>query len=232
MKIALLGYGKMGKAIEEVAISRGHKIVLKLDDKMDNINFNKADVAIDFSIPEAAFHNISQAIHQGVPIVSGTTGWLNRFEEVIKLCQDKNGSFIYASNYSLGVNLFFALNKYLAKLMQSFKYHPSIVEIHHTEKVDAPSGTAISLANQILPTIPQNEWTLNEQEMDKLYIQSIREPNVSGTHTVKYHSDIDDIEIKHTAHNRMGFAQGAVLAAEYIVDKKGVFSMKDVLGLK
>lgn len=232
MKIALLGYGKMGKAIEQVALSRGHKVVLKLDDKMEDINFQKADVAIDFSIPEAAFHNISQAISKGVPIVSGTTGWLEQFDEVLKLCKEKNGSFIYASNYSLGVNLFFSLNRYLAKLMQPFPYDVSITETHHTQKLDIPSGTAISLANQIWPSTQKKGWTIDQNEKDKLQIQSIREEDVPGTHVVSYHSEIDDIQIVHTAHNRMGFAQGAILAAEYIVGKTGVFTMKDVLDLK
>ena len=232
MKIALLGYGKMGKAIEQVALSRGHKVVLKLDDKMEDINFQKADVAIDFSIPEAAFHNISQAISKGVPIVSGTTGWLERFDEVLKLCKEKNGSFIYASNYSLGVNLFFSLNRYLAKLMQPFPYDVSITETHHMQKLDIPSGTAISLANQIWPSTQKKGWTIDQNEKDKLQIQSIREEDVPGTHVVSYHSEIDDIQIVHTAHNRMGFAQGAILAAEYIVGKTGVFTMKDVLDLK
>jgi 4-hydroxy-tetrahydrodipicolinate reductase len=159
MKIALLGYGKMGKAIEEIAISRGHKIVLKLDDFTKDIQFNKADVAIDFSVPEAAFYNISQALEQNVPIVSGTTGWLNQMEEVLRLCQSKNGSFIYSSNYSLGVNLFFSLNKQLAKLMQRFDYEPSIIETHHTQKLDAPSGTAITLANHLLP-YSQKKWVV------------------------------------------------------------------------
>lgn len=232
MKIALLGYGKMGKAIEEVALSRGHKIVLKLDNLNHDINFNKADVAIDFSIPEAAFHNISQAISQNVPIVSGTTGWLNQIEEVFKLCEKKNGSFMYASNYSLGVNLFFALNSHLSKLMQSFHYNVSITETHHLDKIDTPSGTAISLANQIIPKSNKTGWTLDDKQTDKLHILAKREENVAGIHQVTYHSEIDQIDIKHTAHSRLGFAQGAVLAAEYIADKKGIFSMKDVLGLK
>lgn len=231
MKIALLGYGKMGKAIEEIAISRGHKIVLKLDDFTKDIQFNKADVAIDFSIPEAAFYNISQALEQNVPIVSGTTGWLNQMEEVLRLCQTKNGSFIYSSNYSLGVNLFFSLNKQLAKLMLKFDYEPSVIETHHTQKLDAPSGTAITLANHLLPYSQKKGWTMEENHPDKLKITSYRIDDVAGTHQVIYTSPIDDIEIKHTAHNRVGFAQGALLAAEYIATRKGVFTMKDVLDL-
>ncbi len=232
MKIALLGYGKMGKAIEEVALSRGHKIVLKLDDLNHDINFNKADVAIDFSIPEAAFHNISQAINQNVPIVSGTTGWLDKIEDVFKLCKKKNGSFMYASNYSLGVNIFFALNSHLAKLIQPLNYDVSIIETHHLNKIDTPSGTSISLANQIIPKSNKTGWTLDEKQTDKLHILAKREENVAGIHQVIYNSDIDQIEIKHTAHSRLGFAQGAVLAAEFIAHKKGIFSMKDVLDLK
>ena len=231
MKIALLGYGKMGKAIEQIAITRGHKIVLKLDDSTKDIQFNKADVAIDFSVPEAAFYNISQAIEQNVPIVSGTTGWLNQMEEVLRLCQTKKGSFIYSSNYSLGVNLFFSLNKQLAKLMQKFDYEPSVIETHHTQKLDSPSGTAITLANHLLPYSQKKGWTMEELQPEKLKITSYRINEVAGTHQVIYTSPIDDIEIKHTAHNRVGFAQGAVLAAEYIATRKGVFTMKDVLDL-
>jgi 4-hydroxy-tetrahydrodipicolinate reductase len=231
MKIAILGYGKMGKAIEQIAISRGHKIVLKLDDFTKDIQFNKADVAIDFSVPEAAFYNISQALEHNIPIVSGTTGWLNQMEEVLRLCQTKKGSFIYSSNYSLGVNLFFSLNKQLAKLMQRFDYEPSIFETHHTQKLDAPSGTAISLANHLLPYSQKKGWTMEEHQPEKLKITSYRINEVAGTHQVIYTSPIDDIEIKHTAHNRLGFAQGAILAAEYIATRKGVFTMKDVLDL-
>jgi 4-hydroxy-tetrahydrodipicolinate reductase len=231
MKIAILGYGKMGKAIEQIAISRGHKIVLKLDDFTKDIQFNKADVAIDFSVPEAAFYNISQALEHNIPIVSGTTGWLNQMEEVLRLCQTKKGSFIYSSNYSLGVNLFFSLNKQLAKLMQRFDYEPSIFETHHTQKLDAPSGTAISLANHLLPYSQKKGWTMEEHQPEKLKITSYRINEVAGTHQVIYTSPIDDIEIKHTAHNRVGFAQGAILAAEYIATRKGVFTMKDVLDL-
>jgi len=231
MKIALLGYGKMGKAIEEVALKRGHSIVLKLDEMTTNINFKKADVAIDFSIPEAAFHNIKQAIDQNIPIVSGTTGWIDQIEEVITMCQHKKGSFIYSSNYSLGVNLFFSLNKKLAKMMQKFDYDSTIIETHHTEKLDAPSGTAITLAKQIIKHSDKTDWILNENQPKKLKITSKRIDNIPGTHQIIYQSEIDEIEIKHTAHNRMGFAQGAVIAAEFIQNKKGIFSMKDVLGL-
>lgn len=232
MKIALLGYGKMGKAIEKLAIENGHDIVLKLDDFQDNIDFNKADVAIDFSMPNAAFNNIVKAIENGIPIVSGTTGWLDKYDEVIALCDKKQGSFIYAPNFSLGVNLFFEANKYLAKLMQKFDYEIFITETHHTQKLDAPSGTAISLANQILPFSEKDNWVLDKKESKKLLINAKRIKDVPGTHQVIYSSIIDEIEIKHTAKNRLGFAKGAILAAEYIVDKKGIFTMKNVLGLK
>lgn len=231
MRIALLGYGKMGKAIEQVALSKGNEIVLKLDTFQEKIDFNDADVAIDFSIPNAAFNNISQALNCGIPVISGTTGWLDKYDAISALCSKKKGSFLYASNFSLGVNLFFEFNSYLAKLMQNFDYEPSITETHHTEKLDAPSGTAISLAEQILAFSKKNAWVLNTEELNKLTISSKRIKDVPGTHQVVYKSTIDEIEIKHTAKNRMGFVKGAILAAEYIKDKKGVFTMKDVLGI-
>lgn len=231
MKIALLGYGKMGKAIEKLAVEIGHDIVLKLDDFQDNIDFNKADVAIDFSMPNAAFNNIVKAIENGIPIVSGTTGWLDKYDEVIALCDTKQGSFIYAPNFSLGVNLFFEANKHLAKLMQKFDYEVSITETHHTQKLDAPSGTAISLADQILPYSEKKKWVLDKKEQENLTITAKRIKEIPGTHQVIYSSTIDDIEIKHTAKNRLGFAKGAILAAAYIKDKKGIFTMKDVLGI-
>ena len=229
MKIALLGYGRMGKAIASIAVSKGHEIVLKLDAPTENIDFNNADVAIDFSIPEAAFSNISQALINGVPVISGTTGWQEKKGEIIALCKKHKGSFLYASNFSLGVNLFFELNSKLAKLMQDFDYKVSITETHHTQKIDAPSGTAISLADQILPFSCNKDWVLDSNTRDSITINAKRENDVPGTHQVFYKSDIDEIEIKHTAKSRMGFAQGAVLAAEYIKDKQGVFTMKDVL---
>jgi len=232
MKIALLGYGKMGKAIEQVAISRGHEIVLKLDSFQEGINFKNADVAIDFSMPQAAFENINQAIKNNIPIISGTTGWLDQYDEAVSLCKEHKGSFLYASNFSLGVNLFFELNTQLAKLMQGFEYTPSIIETHHTQKLDAPSGTAISLANQIIPFTKKEKWALEKDDDHNLNITAKRINDIPGTHQIIYTSAIDEIEIKHTAKNRLGFAQGAVLAAEYIQGKKGVFNMKDVLGLK
>lgn len=232
MDIALLGYGKMGKAIEKLAIENGHTIVLKLDDFQKNIDFKNADVAIDFSMPNSAFDNISKAIKNNIPIVCGTTGWLDKYDEIVSLCKKHRGSFLYASNFSLGVNLFFELNTHLAKLLQNFDYEPSIIETHHTQKLDAPSGTAISLANQILPFSEKNDWVLDKKESNKLLISAKRINEVPGTHQVVYSSAIDEIEIKHTAKNRLGFAQGAILAAAYIKDKEGVFNMKDVLGLK
>lgn len=231
MKIALLGYGKMGKAIEQMALANGDEIVIKLDDFREEIDFKKADVAIDFSMPDAAFNNIRKAIENGIPIVSGTTGWLDKYDEVIALCERQKGSFIYASNFSLGVNLFFEVNKKVAKLMQNFNYEPSIKETHHTEKLDAPSGTAISLAHQILPFSLKKNWVLDKLEPENLTISAKRIKDVTGTHQVTYISEIDEIEIKHTAKNRLGFVQGALLAAAYIVDKKGIFTMRDVLGL-
>ena len=238
MKIALIGYGKMGKAIETIALSKGHEIVLKIDIQ-NNQDFTetaiqKADVAIEFTGPHSAFENIKKCISWGVPIVSGSTGWLDQWEEIKKLGAEKNGTLIYSSNYSIGVNLFFELNKQLAKLMEPYhNYDVSMTEIHHTEKKDAPSGTAITLAEQILAEIGRKNKWVNEASADKtnLTIKSERIDPAPGTHIVKYSSEIDDIEIIHTAHTRVGFASGAVLAAEFAFGKKGIFTMKDVLGL-
>mgnify|MGYP006150205161 CR=1 FL=1 len=233
MKIALLGYGKMGKEIEKIAISRGHKIVIRkdLDDKID---INLADVAIDFSVPKAAFSNISNCLNHQVPVISGTTGWLDKYEDAISLCKEKKGAFIYASNYSLGVNIFFELNKQLAKMMKAVEgYDISMEEIHHTKKLDAPSGTAITLAKGIIENTSKNNWELNEKtSQENIPIIAKRIPDVPGTHSVWYTSEEDTIEIKHTAHSRKGFALGAVIAAEWISGKTGVFSMKDVLNIR
>lgn len=233
MKIALLGYGKMGKVIEKIAIQRGHKIILKIDKGDDNFDLSKADVAIDFSVPEAAVYNISMALQQQTPIVSGTTGWLKDFEKVKALCQANNGAFIYASNFSLGVNIFFELNRKLAKLMNSqSQYSVSMEEIHHTQKQDAPSGTAITLAEAIIEEKGLEQWTLGLNKNPKqLGIEAKRIDQVPGTHSVVYNSDVDRIEIVHTAHNREGFGLGAVVAAEWIFGKQGIFSMKDVLNI-
>jgi len=233
MKIALLGYGRMGKTIEQIALQRGHTIVLKVDENTKSYDINKADIAIDFSIPAVAFNNISNCLNNNVPVVSGTTGWLNKFNNAKELCQQKNGGFIYASNFSLGVNIFFELNEYLAKMMRNLKqYQISMEEIHHTKKLDAPSGTAITLAEGIIKNSDKESWALNvTNNTTVIPIVAKRIDDVPGTHSVAYKSDVDTIDIKHTAHSRDGFALGAVIAAEWLVDKKGVFTMKDVLGI-
>ena len=229
MKIALLGYGRMGQAIEQIAIDRGHTIVAKIDKDNPNEAY-EADVAINFSVPMAAFENITSAIHKKIPVVCGTTGWLDRLDEVQNLCQQSEGAFLYASNFSLGVNLFFELNVKLAEMMRIKPlYTASIEEIHHTQKLDKPSGTAITLAEGI-PS-EGKAWHLVEDKGEGVPITSIRKDEVPGTHTVTHRSEIDEISITHTAHNRTGFALGAVLAAEWIQDKKGIFSMRDVLQL-
>ncbi|MEP3209443.1 MAG: 4-hydroxy-tetrahydrodipicolinate reductase [Maribacter sp.] len=232
MNIALFGYGKMGKMIEQVAQQRGHAIVAKVDVDTKNIDFSSMDVAIDFSMPNAAFGNISSCIENGIPVISGTTGWLRDYDKAVNLCKEKNGAFIYASNFSLGVNVFFELNSYLATMMKNLEqYQVSMEEIHHTQKLDAPSGTAISLAEGIVKQTNYKGWSLNQESENEIAIASKRIGNTPGTHTVVYDSHVDSIEIKHTAHNREGFAQGAVIAAEWLVGKTGIFSMKDVLGL-
>jgi 4-hydroxy-tetrahydrodipicolinate reductase len=232
MKIALLGYGKMGKEIEKIALQRGHEIVLKKSSASSFKGLELADVAIDFSVPTSAVTNISACLNSGVPIVSGTTGWLENYNQMTALCQEKQGAFIYGSNFSLGVNIFFELNEYLAKIMAKFnQYQVAMEEIHHTQKLDAPSGTAISLANGIINASDYKDWTLENPKSDEILIDAKRIENVPGTHSVFYNSEVDLIEIKHLAHNRTGFALGAVLAAEWIVGKKGVFTMKDVLNI-
>lgn len=238
MKIALIGYGKMGHAIEQIALQRKHEIVLKvsIDNTEDNTieNLQKADVAIEFTGPESAFGNINKCFEAGVPVVSGSTGWLKQYDEAVWNCKEQNSAFLYASNFSIGVNIFFEINKKLAKLMASqAEYEPSIVEIHHTQKLDAPSGTGITLAEQILEVSPfKKKWILDKTEKKTdLLIKSERIDPAPGTHIVTYTSAVDDIEIKHTAHNRTGFALGAVLAAEFIYGQKGTFTMQDVLGL-
>jgi 4-hydroxy-tetrahydrodipicolinate reductase len=233
MKIALLGYGKMGKVIEKIALDRGHEIVLRKSRNTSYSGLENADVAIDFSVPSSAVANISECLNKGIPIVSGTTGWLDDYPKMVALCENKNGSFIYGSNFSLGVNLFFELNNYLAKIMSKFKtYSVSMEEIHHTQKLDAPSGTAISLAKGIIENTENKNWTLEENSNEhEIYIDAKRIENVPGTHSVFYTSEVDTIEIKHTAHSRDGFALGSIIAAEWLVNKKGVHSMKDVLEL-
>lgn len=238
MKIALIGYGKMGKTIEQIALQKGHEIVLRLHDQnlheFTADNLAKADVAIEFTGPHSALNNLRTLLSWQVPVVCGSTGWTDELPSIETLCKETNGSFLYASNFSIGVNLFFELNKKLAALMASHPaYRVWLEEIHHTQKLDAPSGTAITLAQQVLQAHPDKKQWVNqasETETD-LVIFSKREDPAPGTHRVVYQSDIDDIEIKHTAHNRLGFASGAVLAAEYIANKKGIFSMRDVLHL-
>jgi len=232
MKIALLGYGKMGKVIEKIALERGHEIVLKKDQSNSFDGLLNADIAIDFSIPDSAVSNITECLNNEIPVISGTTGWLNDYPEVVALCEEKNGSFIYGSNFSLGVNIFFELNEYLSKMMANMKqYNVSMEEIHHTQKLDAPSGTAITLAEGIIKHSDYTNWTLENPTKNQIEINAKRIENIPGTHSVFYDSEVDQIEIKHTAHSREGFALGAVVAAEWLVGKKGVFTMKDVLGI-
>ena len=232
MNIALLGYGRMGKEIEKIALERGHQIVLRKDNNQD-INLANADVAIDFSIPNAAFDNITTCFKNNVPVISGTTGWLHKFDDAKEICKENKGAFIYASNFSVGVNLFFELNKQLAKLMNTTKeYSVDMEEIHHTKKLDAPSGTAITLAEGIIENSNKESWELDKKSDETVIpIVAKRIPDVPGTHSISYSSDVDTIEIKHTAHNRKGFALGAVIAAEWLVGKQGVFTMKDVLNI-
>ena len=233
MNIGLFGYGKMGRMIEQMALKRGHKITSIVDQPEAVMDFEAIDIAIDFSSPDAAFKNISDCINAGIPVVSGTTGWLKYYPDACALCSSKNGAFIYASNFSLGVNLFFALNNQLAKLMAGVSgYTAELEEIHHTQKLDAPSGTAITLAEGIVANSDYSGWIAEQSESGKLPVFSKRIGDTPGTHKVRYHSEVDDIEITHTAHNREGFAMGAVLAAEWLQDKKGVFDMSDVLNLR
>lgn len=220
MKIAILGYGKMGRAIEKIAIQRGHEVVLKINSQntVDTADFSVLEVAIDFSTPDTAFNNISAALTQGIPVISGTTAWLEKQTEAEQLALDNSTAFLYASNFSVGVNLFFELNKKLTQLISNHEqYQASIKEIHHAHKLDVPSGTAISLAEDI---------------QGEIHIESERTGEVPGTHIITYQSEIDTIEIKHEAHNRKGFALGAILAAELIKNKKGVYSMNDMLNLQ
>ena len=232
MKFALLGYGKMGKAIEQIALERGHEIVCKIDINLAEGKIQGADAAINFSIPNAAVDNITSALHQAVPVVCGTTGWLDAFPQVTQTAIENNTAFLYASNFSVGVNLFFKLNKILAQIMHPQKeYSVSMQETHHIHKLDAPSGTAISLAEGIIENSDLKQWKMNEGTKDSITIQSYRKGEVPGTHNVKYESLIDEITIEHKAYNRIGFAQGAVIAAEWIVGKKGIFKMEDVLNL-
>jgi 4-hydroxy-tetrahydrodipicolinate reductase len=237
MRIALIGYGKMGKAIERIAVAKGHEIVLKID--LDNgfemtaENLQNADVAIEFTGPASAPANLLTCAQFGIRTISGSTGWLEQLDTINNAFIKSDSAFLYASNFSIGVNIFFELNKKLASLMAAHRdYSVEMTEIHHTQKKDAPSGTAITLAEQVMKEIPSLTSWVNRslQNPGELPILSKRLDPAPGTHEVRYFSAIDDIEIIHTAHNREGFAGGAVLAAEYILDKKGIFSMKDVLG--
>jgi 4-hydroxy-tetrahydrodipicolinate reductase len=235
MKIALIGYGKMGKTIERFALQRGHSITVRIDkDNTDDIYsdaFKSSDTAIEFSVPETAFYNVSTALNLGVPVVCGTTGWLDRLDEAKQLCEKQKLAFIYSSNFSLGVNIFFYINRRLAEVMKKYpEYSVSIEEIHHTHKKDAPSGTAVTLAEDILNHINLAKWSLDREE-NSLHISAVREGEVPGTHSVMYENNIDLITIRHEAKSRDGFALGAVIAAEFALGKQGFYTMKEVLGL-
>ncbi len=240
MNIALVGYGKMGKTIEKLALERGHEIVMRISKNnlkefdLKNLQQMDIDVAIEFTTPRAAYRNITTCFEAGVKVVSGSTAWLENWDEALDEMKKNNGSFIYASNFSVGVNIFFALNAHLAKLMNPHQeYNVEMTEIHHTAKVDAPSGTAVTLANGIIDNLKRKSaWVKEVQpDLNDILIKSVRQDPAPGTHEIRYSSSIDDIEIKHTAKNRNGFALGAILAAEYLQDKSGLHTMKDVLGL-
>jgi len=233
MKIALLGYGRMGKTIEKFAQERNHEIVFILDKDEEKGSLAEAEVAINFSVPEAAVKNIKLALGKKIPVICGTTGWLDFYDEVTSFCNINKTAFLYASNFSIGVNLFFKINELAAKLMKphSEEYKPSIQEIHHIHKLDAPSGTAIKIAESLVDTGHFSTWELNGTTDKKLNIESVREGEVPGTHSITYHSQVDEISLKHEAFSRDGFALGAVIAAEWILNKKGVFSMQDVLNI-
>ena len=233
MRIGLFGYGKMGKMLEKIALERGHTIVAKVDVDTHTIDYDTIDVGIDFSTPDAAFENITNSFKNGVPMISGTTGWLSKFDEAIKVCEQHDSGFIYASNFSLGVNIFFQLNKQLAKMMSDLKdYTISLEEIHHTQKLDAPSGTAITLAEGVIENSEYQAWKMDKTNESEIPITSKRIGKTPGTHTIGYDSSVDSIEIKHTAHNREGFALGAIIAAEWLNGKTGLFTMEDVLNLR
>lgn len=236
MKIALIGYGKMGKTIEELAIAQGDFVVCKIanSDDLPKIKHHHPDVAIEFTNPDSAFENIYYCLNNEIPVVSGTTGWLDKYEDVKSICKEKNGAFFYASNFSLGVNLFFHFNQYISKIMSEYTdYEVKIEETHHIHKKDAPSGTAISLSEYISNAYPNlNGWTVNEEEKDKINIISHRKEEVPGTHVVRYASDIDDMEFTHIAKGRAGFAKGALMAAKWLIRKKGVFGMSDMMNLE
>ena len=233
MKIALLGFGKMGKIVEKLAVKKGHTIVSRINQYSSKEEILKADIAIEFSTPQAAVSNIKFCLENDIPIVSGTTGWLAHYDKMIKLCENRNGSFIYASNFSIGVNLFFSINEYVSNLMEPWKdYQVSIEEVHHNQKLDTPSGTAVTLAEGIIRNSDKKNWELNGTEAENINITAKRINDIKGTHIINYDSNIDTILIKHEAHSRDGFALGAILAAEWKEKKKGIFTMKDVLQIK
>ncbi|MBD1397567.1 4-hydroxy-tetrahydrodipicolinate reductase [Pontibacter sp. JH31] len=238
MRILLIGYGKMGKTIEQMALAKGHQIAGTIDhtnaDTLSSYTPENTDVAIEFTHPEAAFGNISYCLTQGIPVVSGSTGWLDSYSDAVQLCLQNKGAFFYASNYSVGVNLFFHFNEYIASKMQAYKeYQVSIREIHHLQKVDKPSGTGITTAEGILASFPDlTGWAADDDSDNaKLNIISEREPDVVGTHIVTYESEVDKIELGHIAHSRAGFAEGALMAAEWLQGREGVYGMKDMLNL-
>ncbi len=233
MKIALIGYGRMGKAIEEILIERGHEVVLKISRTPLPEELKNVEVAIEFSKPEYAFDNLKVLLENKIATICGTTGWLDKQEEINHLAISNNTAFLYASNFSLGVNLFFELNQVLARMMNKYRneYQINLEEIHHTQKLDAPSGTAITIAEGIIENTTYNSWSMEEKSEEIIPIEAKRIENVPGTHIVQYTSDVDTIEISHTAHSRKGFALGAVIAAEWIWNKEGIFTMKDVLEL-
>jgi len=242
MNIALLGYGKMGRIIEQFALDRGHEIVLKIDaynlDELTAENLRKADVAIDFSTPDSALANIAKCFEAGIPLVVGTTGWYDHLDEVKAKCEASNNTLLYASNFSIGVNVFFFVNKVLAKIMNRYpQYEVLVEEIHHTQKLDSPSGTAITISEGIIEGLERKNAWVNDligegaevvAKQDEVLIESHRIEDVPGTHTVIYSSEVDDIEFKHKAHSRAGFALGAVVAAEWLKDKKGFYSINDM----
>ncbi|MDI3527872.1 MAG: 4-hydroxy-tetrahydrodipicolinate reductase [Tenuifilum sp.] len=238
LKIAIIGYGKMGHQVESVATERGHKIVLTIDNNnlndLTTENLKMVDVAIEFTSPETAYKNVKKCFEAGIPVVCGTTGWNNQLEELIKVAQKGENTFFYASNFSIGVNIFFKITRYASALIERFgSYSPEIAEIHHTQKIDAPSGTAISIANILADELSNyNGWTLKPETSDeKIPIEAIREGTVPGTHIVNFNSEIDSITLKHEAKSRRGFALGAVMAAEFIHGQKGFFNMDDLLKL-
>ncbi|MBL7920271.1 MAG: 4-hydroxy-tetrahydrodipicolinate reductase [Bacteroidia bacterium] len=235
MNIALFGYGKMGKEIEAIAIKRNHNIILKINkanvESITVADLKKADVIIEFSTPHSVLENIKKCINAQVPVIVGTTGWYDNFPDIKKLCSEKNGALFHATNFSLGVNLFFKVNTYLAELMNKYNnYEVSMEEIHHIHKLDKPSGTAITLAEQIIDKIDKKKkWSIEESNAETLFIHDVRDGEVPGTHIIKYQSEVDDIEIMHKAHNRKGFALGAVIAAEFLNGKKGIYTMSDII---